>query len=145
MAGSDQDVILEEEEPDDDDDNQTIFEEDDDYQPPVSPAQATVGEGSGSECSQDSSECSQDSSSSCCSAESDEIPIALSRSVRRAQAASQSAVDVGLPNPHFPRRSPRVTRPEMVQRRPSPILAAYFHRPEERRSSRRRRPAEGSM
>ena len=50
-AGSEQDVILEEEELDDDDDNRTIFEEDDDYQPPVSPAQATIGEGSGSDLS----------------------------------------------------------------------------------------------
>ncbi|GAB7337192.1 hypothetical protein MBLNU457_g2574t3 [Dothideomycetes sp. NU457] len=152
-AASEQDVVHEEPEhvptieevAEDDEDRGTVFEEDDDWVPPLSPAQATVG----SVCSQDSSECSQDSSSSC-SQESDDIPIAISNSVREAVRRSRNPqpqsyrdatifeTEVAESRPRVPQRAARARRPEMAQRRPSPILNAYFGRPEERRSSRRR-------
>ena len=153
-AASEQDVIQEEPEleptieetEEDDEDRGTVFEEDDDWQPPLSPAQATVG----SVCSQDSSECSQDSSASCRSEYSAEIPIGISNSVRQRvqrppipqspsyRDASRFETEVAESRPQVPQRAARARRREMVQRRPSPILNAYFGRPAEEKPFRRR-------
>lgn len=155
-AASEQDVIQEmpeydptiEEAEEDDEDRGTVFEEDDDWEPPLSPAQATAG----STCSQHSSECSQDSSSFC-SQQSAAIPIAISNSVREAARRSRNPqpqsfrdaslfeTEVAESRPQTPQRSARARRPEMAQRRPSPILNAYFARrggqgPARRRSRR---------